>query len=105
MPFFPKKNRSDIRICVTMTSFWGALMSPEISKKYLRIHFFLIYFFCGVFVGIISILRCADKCYRTSPGEREPPRRQTPQKRIEFSRSTLHVDLSEKRLTPIVVIY
>ena len=61
-------------------------MSPEISKKYLRIHFFFNYFFCGVFVVIISISRCADKCYRKSPGEREPPRRQTPQKRIKCGR-------------------
>ena len=30
--FFEKIFRSDIRICVTMTSFFGALMSPEIQK-------------------------------------------------------------------------
>ena len=91
---FPeKKSRSDIRICVTMTSFLGCSgVTGNLKKKVPKDPlFFFNLFFCGVFVGIISISRCADKCYRTSPGEREPPRRQTPQKRIEFFRSTLHV--------------
>ena len=78
-------------MCYNDIIFWGALVSPEISKKYLRIHFCFNLFFCGVFVGIISISRCADKYYRTSPGEREPPRCQTPQKPIKYFGSTLYV--------------
>ena len=91
MPFFRKKSRSDIRICVTMTSF---VLRSDVTGKSQKIPTDPLpppFFVCrGVFVGIISISRCADKCYRTSPGEREPPRRQTPQKRIGFFRSTLY---------------
>ena len=73
-----------------MTSFFGRSDVTGNLKKVPKDPLFFNYFFCGVFVGIISISRCADKCYRTSPGEREPPRRQTPQKRIKYFRSTLY---------------
>ena len=40
MPFFRKKSILYQNMCYNDIIFGGALMSPEISKKYLRIHFF-----------------------------------------------------------------